>query len=291
MKRIFTKIIPILLLLSIIFCFSGCDFEKLWGYVTGEGIGSFDGVDDDSDLVYNQGTVEGANNPLADTIDEVIPSVVDVVCSATYIPFVGNYKLVESIGSGVVIDEDDDYLYIVASYQSVYFAESTTINGSTYHLNGVNAKVKFMDGVVADATYVALLPSADTGLLKVEKQGLTTNYNVAKLPSVAIGEGDGLIAVSNPLGVLGGTVTTGIVSALRNMQLNDYVTMPIIQTDAEITVNSGGILFTFDGEFVGVIYAKAIGTGIEGLNFAIPVDKILDAYHQNGFLGEVVIGE
>lgn len=291
MKKVFTKIIPILLLLCIVFCFSGCDLEKFWGYVTGDSVGSFGGVDDDSDLVYNQGTIGSADNPLADTIEEVVPCVVDVVCDATYIPFVGNYKLIELIGSGVIIDADDEYVYVVASYQSVYFAESMAIDGVTYHLNGVKAKVKFMDGVMVDATYVALLPSADTGLLKVKKDGLTSQYSIAKLPSEAISEGDDLIAVSNPLGVLGGTVTTGIVSALRNMELNDYVTMPVIQTDAEITINSGGILFNFNGEFVGVIYAKAIGTGIEGLNFAIPVDKILDTYHQNGLLSGVVIGE
>ena len=293
MKRIFLKFIPILLLLTLVLCASACDTNKFWGYVTGEGIGSFDGEEDNSGLVYNQGTIEGANNSLADTIEEILPSVVDVTCTATYVPLYGKSWLMETRGSGVIIDEDEEYLYILGSYQTMYFPETAVgQNRQLYNLSGVQARVTFMDGEDCTATFLKFIPSADTGLIRVTKSDVTSDYTVATVPTTwALEEGDEIIAISNPLGVLGGTVTTGIVSAEREMQLNEYVTMEVLQTDAELTVNSGGILFTKSGRFVGVVYAKAVGEGIEGLNFAIPADNILEAYHTEGILEGIVIGE
>ena len=292
MKSICKKLLPILLIFVFAVTLSACDFDKFWGYVTGDGIGNFDGDNDTSKVVYNQGNIIQSNNPLADTIERILPSAVDITCIATYLPLVGKSALVEIKGSGVIIDQDQDYLYIVGSYQSMYF-EDTVLdeNNLSYTLNGVQARVTFMDGKVADATFVALIPSADTGLVKVKKSD-ANSYTIATMPSSNSNiVGEEIIVISNPLGVLGGTVTTGIVSAERQMQLDEKVSMKVIQTDAEITVNSGGILYDKSGEFIGVVYAKAIGTGIEGLNFAIPTSSIIDAYHEKGFLTGLKVGE
>lgn len=293
MKRILTKIVPIFLLIALLITTSACDLGKLWGYITGESIGSFDGSNDDSDLVYNQGTIETTINPLADTIEDILPSVVDVTCTATYRQLLGSTKLFANTGSGVVIDEDEEYLYVLISYQTMYFPKTAVDqNGQILNFYGtITVGVKFMDGVDCGATFVKDMPSIDSGLLKVKKSDVVSEYKVATIPhSWLVKDGEEIIAVSNPLGVLGGTVTTGIVSAEREMEFSDELTMEVLQTDAELTVNSGGILFTKSGSLLGIVYAKAIGTGIEGLTFAIPLVNILDEYHSVGFLKDIVIG-
>lgn len=295
MKGFLSKFIPLLLLVALVMCVSACDAGKLWGYMTGEGIGDYEVAEDESDLVYNRGTVEITQNSLADTIEDILPSVVDISCSATYRPTYGfgSAQQFTMTGSGVVISEDENYIYILGSYQTMYFPQTKITQNGNYSLYGmVTVVVTFMDGLQCQATFVKFIPTADTGLIKVDKSALGSEYEVATPPdSWSIKDGDEIIAISNPLGVLGGTVTTGIMSAERLMELSDELTIEVLQTDAEITVNSGGILFSTSGKLVGVVYAKAVGEGIEGLTFAIPVDNMLYAYHSEGFLEGVVIGE
>lgn len=77
------------------------------------------------------------------------------------------------------------------------------------------------------------------------------------------------MAIGNPLGELGGTVTSGIISALSRDVIIDGQTMTLLQTNAAINPgNSGGGLFNSAGELIGIVNAKSSGTGIEGLGFA-----------------------
>ncbi len=97
------------------------------------------------------------------------------------------------------------------------------------------------------------------------------------LSCAAFGDSDTLIlgqevvAIGNPLGELGGTVTNGIISALdREINVEGNM-MNLLQTNAAINPgNSGGGLFNLRGELVGIVNAKSSGAGIEGLGFAIP---------------------
>ena len=87
--------------------------------------------------------------------------------------------------------------------------------------------------------------------------------------------GDTAIAIGNPLGNLGGTVTQGIISALDRQITLEGKTMQLIQTDAAVNPgNSGGGMFNDKGELIGVVVAKSGGTIVEGIGFAIPVDKV-----------------
>ena len=82
-----------------------------------------------------------------------------------------------------------------------------------------------------------------------------------------------MIAIGNPLGELGGTVTNGIISATQRAIQVDGITMTLIQTNAAINSgNSGGGLFNMAGELVGIVNAKMAGEDVEGLGFAIPID-------------------
>ena len=102
--------------------------------------------------------------------------------------------------------------------------------------------------------------------------------------------GDLAVAIGNPLGQLGGTTTSGIISALdRQLSINGKK-LTLLQTDTAINPgNSGGGLFNGKGELIGLVVAKGSGTGIEGLGFAIPVDTaapIIDDIIKNGTIVE-----
>ena len=90
--------------------------------------------------------------------------------------------------------------------------------------------------------------------------------------------GDWVIAIGNPFG-LGGTVTSGIVSARnRSIGLSRYE--DYIQTDASINQgNSGGPLFNLDGDVIGINTAILGQSGSIGIGFAIPsnsAEKVID---------------
>ena len=125
-----------------------------------------------------------------------------------------------------------------------------------------------------------------------------------KLKSVEWGDsdkarvGDWAIAIGNPLG-LGGSVTTGIVSAIaRDIGGGPYV--KFIQTDASINRgNSGGPLFNIDGKVIGINSAIISQTGGSiGLGFAIPsnsakkiVSQLIEFGHtKRGWLGVQIQG-
>ena len=82
----------------------------------------------------------------------------------------------------------------------------------------------------------------------------------------------GLVAIGNPFG-LGGTVTSGIISA-RNRDINLTRYDDFIQTDASINQgNSGGPLFNLEGDVIGINTAIISPSGASsGIGFAIPAN-------------------
>ncbi|OUU46390.1 MAG: hypothetical protein CBC16_00460 [Verrucomicrobia bacterium TMED56] len=118
---------------------------------------------------------------------------------------------------------------------------------------------------------VATGGNLDLALLKIE--GISASF---KFPFVRLGaspnlkQGERVFAIGSPLG-LERSVSEGIVS-LRNRIISDRLH---IQTTAEISPgNSGGPLFNYKGEVVGVNNMKVVAQGAEGLGFAIPVDSL-----------------
>ena len=95
-----------------------------------------------------------------------------------------------------------------------------------------------------------------------------------------------MIAIGNPLGELGGTVTEGIISALDRQIDVGGTTMTLLQTDASISPgNSGGGLFNADGNLIGIVNAKyssnSTSSGsVEGIGFAIPINQTTDIIDQ-----------
>lgn len=161
----------------------------------------------------------------------------------------------QGLGSGFIISEDGQ---IVTNHHVVAGAETVT--------------VKLADGRSFDAEVVGSDAMTDIALLKVKAD--------VDLPKVDFGTsktlrvGDEVVAVGNPFG-LGGTVTSGIVSALsRDIQAGPFD--DFIQTDAAINRgNSGGPLFNNDGEVVGVNTAiLSPGGGSVGIGFSVPSDLV-----------------
>ena len=113
--------------------------------------------------------------------------------------------------------------------------------------------------------------------------------------SDALSVGEQTIVIGNPLGALGGSITTGILSASeREITINNEK-MTLLQTDAAINPgNSGGGMFDSYGNLIGIVVAKSSGTTIEGLGFAIPINTVKDVYEQlmdNGYVtGRAVLG-
>ena len=165
----------------------------------------------------------------------------------------------EGAGSGVIISEDG---YIVTNNHVIQDARAIT--------------VALHDGTTYEAQLIATDSKMDIGVIKIEASG-----------SLSVGEP--VVAVGNPLGQLGGTVTDGIVSALDREIILNNERRNLLQTNAAINPgNSGGGLFNADGELVGIVVAKSSGEDVEGLGFAIPINDakpIIEDLIAQGYVG------
>lgn len=205
---------------------------------------------------------------LAEIVDQTAPSVVEVFTETKQVSSWFQEYVTEGAGSGVILTEDG---YIVTNRH--------VIDGAS------TVKVRLNNGQTYPAAVTGKDAKTDLAVLKIDAEGLTA----AKLAdSSQTRVGDFVIAIGNPLGELGGTVTEGIVSSLGREITIDGQTMTLLQTSAAVNPgNSGGGLFNLDGELVGVVSAKSSGSGIEGLAFAIPsntVGEIAGELMENGYV-------
>lgn len=191
-----------------------------------------------------------------DIVEKTGNSVIEITTeSVTTGSYLRNY-ITQGAGSGVIISENG---YIVTN--------NHVIDGAS------TIKVTTKDGKSYDATLVgSAAPQLDIALIKIDATGLTA-ATMGNSDELKVGEK--AVAIGNPLGQLGGTVTEGIVSALNRDISVDGVTMNLLQTNAEINPgNSGGGLFDDHGNLIGIVVAKSAAEETEGLGFAIPVNDV-----------------
>lgn len=176
---------------------------------------------------------------------------------------------VQSLGSGFVIDAEEGI--IITNNHVIADADEVVAN--------------FSDGSRLDAEIIGRDPKTDIAVLKVDP-------SKRALKAVPFGDsdvmrvGDWVLAIGNPFG-LGGTVTTGIVSAIgRDIQSGPYDNF--IQTDAAINRgNSGGPLFNMDGEVIGINTAIISPSGGSiGIGFSIPSELAINVIDQLREFGE-----
>ena len=201
-----------------------------------------------------------AEKRVIDVYNAVSPSVVNI--TTRVLQRTGFFEVIpqEGAGSGFVVSDEG---YILTNNHVVEGAEGV--------------EVTFSDETVLPARVVGRDPQNDLALLEVDAPpGL--------LVPVALGASEGLevgqraIAIGNPFGQFGRTLTTGVVSALgRTLQSPDGREMEgLIQTDAAINRgNSGGPLLDSAGRVIGVNTAIFSPTGTSaGVGFAVPVDTV-----------------
>lgn len=232
------------------------------------------------------GTTDTANtvvvtSPFTEAIKEVKSSVVGV----------SNYQMVRystggswNWGFGYDRGESTTQEVEAATGSGVVIAEDTVL--TNFHVVEGASSLKVTTGDDEfDATLLAYDENLDVAILKAD--GLN-------LPAVTLGDsdtlqvGDWAICIGNPLGEqFAGTTTVGIVSALNRevsstttdkYGLRGTVTNTMIQVDAAINSgNSGGGMFSVNGELMGIPTLKYTGSAfsgntVEGIGMCIPIN-------------------
>lgn len=207
-----------------------------------------------TEIPITQTTTVVTESSIVDVVETAWDSVVEISTETVYSSRRGSYTAAGA-GSGVIIS-DDGYIvtnnHVIEGVSSIFV---TTTDGTEY-----------------EAELIMTDEENDVALLKIEATDLT--YALFG-DSDQLQVGELAVAIGNPLGSLGGTVTEGIISATDREITIDGVTMTLLQTSAAINQgNSGGGLFNANGELIGIVNAKSSGLAIEGLGFAIPINAV-----------------
>ena len=232
----------------------------------------------------------------ADLVEKLMPSVVNISTTQTVttnknpFPFqfppgsrledmfkefgVPETRKAMALGSGFIIDA-----------KGIVVTNNHVIKGAEDILVRVNGGKEYK------VTIIGSDPLSDIAVLKMETKNKFIPVKFGDSDKARIG--DWVIAIGNPFG-LGGTVTSGIISARnRSIGLSRYE--DFIQTDASINQgNSGGPLFNMDGDVIGINTAILSPTGASsGIGFAIPsnsakrvIDQLIEfGETKRGWLG------
>ncbi len=211
---------------------------------------------------------------VSDVVDAVMPSIVAITNygTTTYSGFFGQSETAEteSAGSGIIVAQDDNYIYVATNNHVVSGAETLT--------------VQFVNGTVVNATVKGTYEAKDLAVVQVAISDIDSDtLGVIKVADIGdstkLEVGETAIAIGNALGY-GQSVTTGVISALdREVTVADETSGVeitngnLIQTDAAINPgNSGGALINSSGQVVGINSAKYSDTSVEGFGFAIPME-------------------
>ena len=255
------------------------------------GAGTLKGID----IAYNQYTGKGNNTVATATTEEqkvddvaqastiaegnttiydvsqiaknAMPSIVAITNKSieTVQTWFRQYKQeVEGAGSGIIIKQDGNKLFIMTNYHVVEGAMSLTVS--------------FCDDSLCEATVRGYNEDADLAIVEVDMTKMSSDA-VKQIKTAVIGDSDALeigepaIVIGNALGY-GQSLSGGYISAKNRILDNNQI--GLIQTDAAINPgNSGGALLNSKGEVVGVNSSKLADTKVEGMGFAIPINEAM----------------
>ncbi len=229
-----------------------------------------------------EGNAKDFPSSFADLAEKLMPSVVNISTSKTVVttinPFPGfqfppgspfedmfkdfgtpQKKKAYSLGSGFIIDSS-----------GIIITNNHVIEGAEDILVRIEGEKEY------EAKVIGADPFSDLAVLKIKS---SEKFKLVKFgDSDKARIGDWVIAIGNPFG-LGGTVTSGIISA-RNRNIGMARYEDFIQTDASINQgNSGGPLFNVDGDVIGINTAIFGRQGNIGIGFSIPSNnakKVID---------------
>ncbi len=201
------------------------------------------------------------DNGIAESVDKVYDSVVVV---STY----SNQTKIAS-GTGFVYKKDGNTAYILTNHHVIE--------------KGNNIKVTFTNGKDYDVKLIGSDKYADIAVLSIDSANIIAVAELGDSSKSRVG--DTVFAVGAPLDdAYSWTVTRGIVSgkdrlvevSTTSARSTDWV-MSVMQTDAAINNgNSGGPLANANGEVIGITSLKLVNSGVEGMGFAIPIEKAVD---------------
>ncbi len=216
---------------------------------------------------------------VSEVVENAMPSIVaitskTIVNSGNFGPsFFSEDTYAEGAGSGVIIQETDDKIYILTNNHVVEDSSELI--------------VQFIDEESTEAKIVGTSERKDIAVISVDISNMKKDtLEAIKIATIGSSDdlkvGNGIIAIGNALGY-GQSVTTGVVSALNREVTTDEYTIEMIQIDAAINGgNSGGALLNSKGELVGINTAKysssasTTNASVEGMGFAIPITDVED---------------
>ena len=229
----------------------------------------------------------------ADLAEKLMPSVVNISTTQTVVtrsnPFPGfefppgspfedmfkdfgtpKERKSAALGSGFIIDE-----------KGIVITNNHVIQGAE------DIVVRVEDDKEYKAKVIGADPLSDIAVLQLETKEKFIPVKFGDSDKARIG--DWVIAIGNPFG-LGGTVTSGIISARnRSIGLSRYE--DYIQTDASINSgNSGGPLFDMNGDVIGINTAILGRNGSIGIGFSIPSNNAKIVINQLIKFGETKRG-
>jgi len=245
-----------------------------------------EGTTEDSGDSVASGTTtstSSVNTTVTSDVSEIAESVLPAIVQVTnaglteYQTFFGTFQQEStSAGSGIIVSQDEDYIYIATNNHVVSGAETLTIT--------------FNDGEAVEGTIKGTDSSCDLAVVSVEIKDIP-NETLSAIKVATLGDsdatsvGEAAIVIGNAMGY-GTSVTTGIISAKdREVSITDeegnIVTNSLLQTDAAVNPgNSGGALLNAKGEVIGIVSAKLSDTTVEGMGYAIPISYAWDIIEQ-----------
>jgi serine protease Do len=244
-------------------------------------------------IFTNGASAKNVPDSFADLAEKLMPSVVNISTTTTVTtntnPFPGfkfppgspfedmfkefgtpQTRKASALGSGFIIDKKG---IVITNNHVIQDSEDIVV------IVGGDKEYK--------ATIIGADPLSDIAVLQIESKEKFIPVNFGNSDKARIG--DWVIAIGNPFG-LGGTVTTGIISARnRSIGLSRYE--DYIQTDASInTGNSGGPLFDMNGDVIGINTAILGKGGSVGIGFSIPSNSAKKVINQLIEFGETKRG-
>lgn len=250
-------------------------------------------------IIQKPSTVEDATNI-------ALQSAVTIWCEFPTSTYLGTNKDTSlACGSGVIYKMEETYSYIITNYHVVFMPDSDTESGIAskitifqygtsefaYQVTDDNGNyvyddygyptIDYGDGAI-EADYVGGELTYDLALIKVPTEELikynphAVAVNVANDYSI----GETAIAIGNPE-CEGFSVTSGIISVesedivMTGADERTECKFRVMRIDTAVNGgNSGGGLFNINGEWIGIVNAKAVASEIDNIAYAIPYDNV-----------------
>ena len=222
--------------------------------------GSESNADTDASMLSSSGSLTG-------TIKNVKDSVVEIKSVANG----------AGLGSGVIVGGPPEGI----SYgeRCYYIMTNAHVVQGEYTNMYIPVKVVLTDGTAYATELCEFDAKSDIAILKIKEPNKTLCVATWANSKSELQLGEQVVAIGNPLGELGGTVTVGHLSALSREISVSGNKMKLLQFDAAVNRgNSGGGLFNAKGELIGIVNAKIVDTEVEGIGFAIPYTEAYDIF-------------